>query len=305
MAAGDGTAPLTGYNSARSEPHPCDSPTSSPPPAKSPRPVPLGKTFKGLTDEMLEWQTNKLQGLALATDGWTVHVRPELVGEVAFNDVQDSPQYPGGRALRFARVQRYREDKPASEAEPSRRAGSWQRRRDTHLLESPENSPTGTAMTPPLSAQDSRDPRDHRAVRPRVLFLCTHNSARSQMAEGLLRHLGEGRLEAASAGTEVTRVHPLAIRQMERMGIDISGQRSKHLDELTAETFDYVVTVCDRAGETCPIFPGGPVRIHWSIPDPSAAPGGEEEKARAFASAATELHTRILHLLTRIERQEG
>src|SRR5262249_20612894 len=97
--------------------------------------------------------------------------------------------------------------------------------------------------------------------RPRVLFLCTHNSARSQMAEGLLRHLGGDAVEAWSAGTEVSRVHPLAIRAMEARGIDIRGQRSKSVDELLGQHFDYVITVCDRASETCPIFPGAPERI--------------------------------------------
>lgn len=166
---------------------------------------------------------------------------------------------------------------------------------------------TGERLHPGLSAET---PAPRQAVgrtggRPRVLFLCTHNSARSQMAEGILRHLGGGRVDAASAGTEVTRVHPLAIQTMERKGIDLSGQRSKHMDELAAETFDYVVTVCDRAGETCPVFPGEPERIHWSIPDPSAAAGSEEEKARAFEAAATDLFTRIRYLLTLVERQAG
>jgi protein-tyrosine-phosphatase len=118
------------------------------------------------------------------------------------------------------------------------------------------------------------------AIRPgrrvQVLFLCTHNSARSQMAEGILRELGGDRIEAASAGTEVTRVHPLAVREMAERGIDISGHHSKHMDEFLGERFDYVVTVCDNARESCPIFPGDPERIHWSIPDPSAVEGDEK-----------------------------
>lgn len=133
--------------------------------------------------------------------------------------------------------------------------------------------------------------------RPSVLFLCTHNSARSQMAEGILRHLGGDRVEAASAGTEVTRVHPLAIREMAERGIDISGQRSKHLNELLGERFDSVVTVCDNASESCPVFPGSPERIHWSIPDPSAAEGDEESRQAAFQKAADELMARIRELL--------
>lgn len=116
----------------------------------------------------------------------------------------------------------------------------------------------------------------------RVLFLCTHNSARSQMAEALLRELGAGRFATCSAGTEVTRVHPLAVRALAEVGIDIAGARSKHLSEYLGQDFDYVVTVCDSAAESCPVFPGTPARIHWSFPDPSAATGTEEERFRAF-----------------------
>jgi len=134
----------------------------------------------------------------------------------------------------------------------------------------------------------------------RILFLCTHNSARSQMAEAILRELGGGRIEAASAGTEVTRVHPLAVREMAERGIDIGAQRSKHLNEFIGEKLDYVITVCDNAGESCPVFPGGPERIHWSIPDPSAVEGTEEVRAAAFKRAADDLTTRIRDLLTRL-----
>jgi thioredoxin type arsenate reductase len=143
------------------------------------------------------------------------------------------------------------------------------------------------------------------ARRVRVLFLCTHNSARSQMAEAILRELGGDRVETASAGTEVTRVHPLAIREMAERGIDISGQRSKHMDEFMGEDFDYVVTVCDNARESCPIFPGEPERIHWSIPDPSAVAGEEDKRRQAFKRAADELTTRIRYLLARLEKREG
>ena len=135
---------------------------------------------------------------------------------------------------------------------------------------------------------------------PRILFLCTHNSARSQMAEAILRELGGGRVEAASAGTEVTRVHPLAVREMAERGIDIGAQRSKHLNEFIGEKLDYVITVCDNAGESCPVFPGGPERIHWSIPDPSAVEGTEEIRAAAFKRAADDLTIRIRDLLTRL-----
>ncbi len=139
--------------------------------------------------------------------------------------------------------------------------------------------------------------------RPSVLFLCTHNSARSQMAEGILRKLGGDRVEAASAGTEATRVHPLAVREMAERGIDISGQRSKIMNELLGERFDYVVTVCDNARESCPIFPGSPERIHWSIPDPAAVEGDEKTRQAAFKRAAGELTTRIRYLLALLEKE--
>ena len=116
----------------------------------------------------------------------------------------------------------------------------------------------------------------------RVLFLCTHNSARSQMAEGLLRHLASDRFEAMSAGTEATRVRPLAIKVMEEIGIDISEQESKTLDRYLDESFEYVITVCDDANEVCPFFPGAQSRLHWSFEDPSKAEGTEEERLEVF-----------------------
>lgn len=103
----------------------------------------------------------------------------------------------------------------------------------------------------------------------RVLFLCTHNSARSQMAEGWLRHLGGDRFEVHSAGTEATRVRPLAIEAMAEVGVDISAHASKTLERYLSEPWDFVITVCDDANEACPLFPGGKTRLHWSFPDPS------------------------------------
>ncbi|WP_228282714.1 arsenate reductase ArsC [Rubrobacter tropicus] len=129
--------------------------------------------------------------------------------------------------------------------------------------------------------------------RGRVLFLCTHNSARSQMAEGLLRGLAGARFEAASAGTEATRVRPEAVSVMAELGIDISGQESKTLDRYLKETFDYVVTVCDEANEACPFFPGAKERLHWSLPDPSAVGGTEEERLGVFRSVRDRLRDRI------------
>jgi arsenate reductase len=127
----------------------------------------------------------------------------------------------------------------------------------------------------------------------RVLFLCTHNSARSQMAEGLLRHLAGDRFEAMSAGTEATHVRPLAIKAMEEVGIDISGQESKTLDRYLLEPFDYVITVCDDANEACPFFPGAAERLHWSFEDPSKAEGTEEERLAVFRSVRDLIHRHI------------
>lgn len=152
----------------------------------------------------------------------------------------------------------------------------------------------------PRAAGDTEAGLDRRF---RVLFLCTHNSARSQMAEGILRYLGGDKVEVYSAGTVETRVHPLAIAAMAEKQIDISGQRSKHLDELAGQNFDYVVTVCDNARESCPIFPGAPEQIHWSIADPSAVEGDEETRSRAFRVASDELMTRIRYLLVLMERR--
>jgi arsenate reductase (thioredoxin) len=127
----------------------------------------------------------------------------------------------------------------------------------------------------------------------RVLFICTHNSARSQMAEGLLRHFGGERFEVESAGTEETQVRPLAIRAMKELGIDISGQSSKTLERFVDEPWDYVITVCDQANESCPIFPGGAQRLHWSFDDPSAARGSEEEQLALFRRVRDEILDRI------------
>lgn len=119
----------------------------------------------------------------------------------------------------------------------------------------------------------------------RILFLCTHNSSRSQMAEGLLRARGGPDFEALSAGTESRGIHPLAIAAMAELGIDISeaaGHRSKSMQEYAGQPIDLVVTVCDEAAEACPFFPGARQQTHWSFPDPSAATGTEEERLSVF-----------------------
>lgn len=130
-------------------------------------------------------------------------------------------------------------------------------------------------------------------MKQRVLFICTHNSARSQMAEGLLRRLGGERFEVFSAGTEATHVRPLAIRAMAEIGIDISGQQSKTLDGYLGEPFDAVITVCDAANETCPIFPGAKQRRHWSFEDPSKATGSEDEQLAVYRRVRDEIRVRI------------
>lgn len=136
-------------------------------------------------------------------------------------------------------------------------------------------------------------------TRRRVLFLCTHNSARSQMAEGLLRNLAGDRFEVTSAGTEATRVRPQAIEVMGEIGIDISGQESKTLERYLGEPFDYVITVCDDANEACPVLPGAKSRLHWSFRDPSQATGSEEERLEVFRTVRDELRERIERELVR------
>jgi arsenate reductase len=116
----------------------------------------------------------------------------------------------------------------------------------------------------------------------RVLFLCTGNSARSQMAEGLLRARAGARFEVSSAGTRPSRVRDEAIAALAEMGIDISGHRSKSVDEFTGRQFDWVITVCDNARESCPVFPAGTRRLHWSFEDPAAVEGSPEERLAAF-----------------------
>ncbi len=130
-------------------------------------------------------------------------------------------------------------------------------------------------------------------TKQRVLFLCTHNSARSQMAEGWLRALAGDRFDVASAGTEATRVHPLAILAMEEVGIGLRGHTSKTIDVFFSQPWDYVITVCDSANERCPIFPGGTNRIHWSFDDPSQVTGTDEDKLKKFRRVRDEILTRL------------
>ena len=126
-------------------------------------------------------------------------------------------------------------------------------------------------------------------MKQRVLILCTGNSARSQMAEGLLRHDAGDRFEVQSAGTKPGHVRPEAIAVMNELGIDISGHRSKHVDEFQDQSFDYVLTVCDNAKESCPVFPGHSKDIHKAFEDPAGFQGTEEERLALFRKVRNEI----------------
>ena len=127
----------------------------------------------------------------------------------------------------------------------------------------------------------------------RVLILCTGNSARSQMAEGLLRQIGGSRFEVESAGVIKSFVRPQAIEAMKEIGIDISGHRSKSVEEFTGQNFDYVITVCDNAKESCPVFPGNVKRIHWSFDDPAETTGSNAEKLDVFRRVRNEIGEKL------------
>ena len=135
---------------------------------------------------------------------------------------------------------------------------------------------------------------------PRVLFLCTHNSARSQMAEALLRSRSRGRVEVESAGTEKTLVRPLALQVLQEIGIDASAQTSKTLDRFIDDHFDYVITVCDAANDACPTFPNAGAREHWSLPDPAKATGSEEEQLAVYRAVRADLEQRVAALIARL-----
>jgi protein-tyrosine-phosphatase len=163
----------------------------------------------------------------------------------------------------------------------------------------------GTGLHPALDSAipDPRDRADQATGgRVRVLFLCTENSARSQMAEGILRHLSQGQVEVHSAGSAPTTLHPHAVRALAALGIDISQQHAKPIETFQGQQFDYIITVCDRVRERCPSFPGDPEHIHWSIPDPAGVEGPEQAQHRAFVQTARHLMTRIHYLLLMIER---
>jgi ArsR family transcriptional regulator, arsenate/arsenite/antimonite-responsive transcriptional repressor / arsenate reductase (thioredoxin) len=164
-------------------------------------------------------------------------------------------------------------------------------------------SSAGVSLHPGLAPTSRpRAVREPAATPARVLFLCTGNSARSQIAEALAERLSGGAVSAASAGSHPKPLHSNAVRVMRERGIDLAGRRSKHLGEFAAQRLDYVISLCDRVREVCPEFPGGPRLIHWSIPDPAREPGSDEETLPAFERTATELCTRVAFLIAAIEQ---
>jgi arsenate reductase (thioredoxin) len=130
-------------------------------------------------------------------------------------------------------------------------------------------------------------------TKQRVLILCTGNSARSQMAEGILRHIAGEIFEVESAGVAPSSVRPEAIEVMREIEIDISRHRSKSVDEFTDQEFDHIITVCDNAKESCPVFPGKATRIHWSFDDPASCVGDDEMRLAAFRRVRREIHARL------------
>ena len=139
----------------------------------------------------------------------------------------------------------------------------------------------------------------------RVLFLCTHNSARSQIAEALLQHHGGLDFDVVSAGTEATRINPFAVRVLADAGIDWSHAESKTIDRFLDQRFDYVITVCDRAKESCPVFPGSENTLHWGLDDPSEVTGTDDDKLAAFRRTEMEVSARLRPFIESARRSAG
>jgi protein-tyrosine-phosphatase/DNA-binding transcriptional ArsR family regulator len=164
----------------------------------------------------------------------------------------------------------------------------------------------GASLHPGLASSAGSHPGRGRGLpRSRVLFLCTGNSARSQIAEALAERLSEGAVHAASAGSHPKPLHPNAVRVMREREIDLAGRRSKHFSEFTGRRFDYVISLCDRVREVCPEFPGTPQAIHWSVRDPAREPGTDDETLPAFERTAVELEMRIGFLLEAMKTTTG
>jgi protein-tyrosine-phosphatase/DNA-binding HxlR family transcriptional regulator len=160
----------------------------------------------------------------------------------------------------------------------------------------------GKALHPGLrSAPPAPDPlASSGGRRPRVLFLCTGNSARSQIAEALLEHRSAGAIAARSAGSDPKPLHPNTVRVLADRGIDVSGRPTRHLRQFTRSRFDRVITLCDKVREVCPEFPGRPATVHWSTPDPSASDGTDAEALPAFEALADELEVRVSLLIAEL-----
>jgi len=180
----------------------------------------------------------------------------------------------------------------------------------TLYLDSGQALHPALACAGPVTANKSHQPApgaesEGKRERPfRVLFLCTHNSARSQLAEGILRASRGDLVDVFSAGSQPGQIHPLAVQAAATFNIDISGQHSKHMDEFASQPFDYVITVCDKVREVCPVFPDDLKQIHWSIPDPAEATGSEAQQFQLFVQTAQELSIRIRNLLLVMERRQ-
>jgi ArsR family transcriptional regulator, arsenate/arsenite/antimonite-responsive transcriptional repressor / arsenate reductase (thioredoxin) len=164
-------------------------------------------------------------------------------------------------------------------------------------------SSAGVSLHPGLAPAPEPRPPAPRSALASVLFVCTGNSARSQMAEALCQELSGGAVCAASAGSHPKPLHPNAVRVMRERGIDLAGRRSKHLSEFAGRRFDQVISLCDRVREVCPEFPGGPTLIHWSIPDPAREPGSDADTLPAFERTAADLRTRVGFLIRAIEHR--
>ncbi len=160
----------------------------------------------------------------------------------------------------------------------------------------------GRALHPAIAASPA--PAPDALPRQRILFVCTHNSARSQMAEGWMRALSAGRVDVISAGSQPTRVHPEAIAVMAAHGVDISRQGVRALDAVAGQSFDVIITVCDRAREVCPVFPGDGVQLHWGFPDPLAHTDPQTRHA-ALNTVALRLRSRINWFLSALVNTEG
>lgn len=160
----------------------------------------------------------------------------------------------------------------------------------------------GVALHPALAPATPARVRGERGSHlAHALFLCTGNSARSQMAEALCEQLSDGAVDAVSAGSHPKPLHRNAVRVMRDRGIDLSGRRSKHLSEFAGRRFDYVISLCDRVREVCPEFPGAPELIHWSVPDPARGADGDEATLRSFEGTAAELESRVGFLIQAIK----